>query len=121
MIKNVISNFLNLSDRNRVSKLEKEVLSNISLFKEYKLLSNPNLSIKNNLYNIHYGITENICPVCLKSPTKWIEKDFCYRKTCSYSCSGKLLKLNKREYKFPIVNTKEDFIELLNGNKILFY
>lgn len=118
MLKNIIEKYINSDSRNKISYLEKEITNNSILYSEFKRISNHNLSIRNNIYNIYYDIDSIICPVCQNQKVAWNEKDFCYRKTCSYKCSGKLLKTGKKEYKFPEIESKEQFISLVRQNKV---
>jgi hypothetical protein len=78
-------------------------------------------TFKQKLYHFINRITNKIyCSICNTNKLKWVEKDNRYRTTCSINCAGKLTgkKNNPKRKKHPNLNSKDEFIDYFNKNKI---
>ena len=78
-------------------------------------------TFKQKLYHFINGTNCKLyCPVCDLNELNWVERDNKYRTTCSIKCAGKLTgkKNNPKRKPHPIFNSKEDFINYFNKNRI---
>jgi hypothetical protein len=78
-------------------------------------------TFKQKLYHFINGINDKLyCPVCNENELNWVESNNKYRETCSKECAGKLTgkKNNPKRKPHPVLNSKEDFINYFNKNKI---
>lgn len=119
MLRKVIISFLKSDNRSKYYNLVKHIKNTKSLYLEYKNIENKNYPIKQNLYNHLNGIKEApLCSVCKVNKVNWNDKDFCYRKTCSNKCSGKLKKPKGKNKNKIKINNKSELKKLLFSGKI---
>jgi hypothetical protein len=120
MLKEYIENYLSKDkSRSNKSNLIKLLILDNQKFEEIDSFI-PFGTFKQKLYHFINGIKE--IPYCLmcKSNVNWVEKDFCYRETCSSKCSGKLnlYRSSPKDPSHPILSTKEEYYEYFISNKI---
>jgi hypothetical protein len=108
-------------ERNSVSNLIKK----IRLDTEFYFFIDTYLTfgtLKQKLYHIINDLPKSklICSVCNESELNWIDDKNLYSTTCSRKCSGKLSgkKKNPKREPHPILNSKGEFINYFNKNKI---
>jgi hypothetical protein len=78
-------------------------------------------TFKQKLYHFINRVPNKIyCTICNTNELNWVEKDNRYRTTCSINCAGKLTgkKNNPKRKKHPNLDSKDEFIDYFNKNKI---
>lgn len=78
-------------------------------------------TFKQKLYHFINRVPNKIyCTICNINELNWVEKDNRYRTTCSINCAGKLTgkKNNPKRKKHPNLDSKDEFIDYFNKNKI---